>query len=445
MSLRFLYDRGVKTRTPYTVVLAALLFTACGQQIALDDAPEGIEAVRSSTTRDTKPALTGEERARFGQGSREFAFALYHQLTSGDANVFVSPYSIQSALGMLYAGAEGETEREMASALRWQLSEPTLHAAFDATDLELSGRKSQQPEGRNGEPGTGDLELRVANGAIGRKGLKLSGHFLDVLARYYGAGMFTADFEADPEPGRLAINAWVEKKTADRIHDLLPEGSLDPQTDLVLVNAIYFKASWLEPFQPGSTQSQVFHDPAGDVTVPLMFTTADLYARGDGYQASELPYVADAVRMLFVLPDAGRFTEIEAALDRNLFDEIRRGFEHYLVLLKVPKFSFESEHPLKPALQALGMKQAFERGAANFSGIASSERPLHVDDVYHKTFVALDEQGTEAAASTAAVLRAISLPPRVELTLDRPFLFVIYDEPTGQILFVGRLKHPAAK
>jgi serpin B len=359
--------------------------------------------------------------------------------------VFVSPYSVRAALGMLYAGAEGETEDEMTSALRWQLSEPALHAAFNAADLELAGRKSEQRPGRDGEPSQGDLELRVANGAFGRKGVEFSGRFLDVLARHYGAGMFTADFATDPEPGRLAINAWVEEKTADRIQDLLPKGSVDRQTNLVLVNAIYFKASWQRSFLPSMTADGVFHDPRGDVTVPLMFGGADLYERGDGYQATELAYVAPAVRMLFVLPDEGRFAEIEAALDRNLFDKIRSDFDHYMVLLKLPKFRFESQHPLKTALQALGMKRAFEPGAADFSDIARTGEPLYVDEVFHKTFIALDEQGTEAAASTAIVMQALSAPPRVDLVLDRPFLFVIYDEPTGQILFVGRLMHPAPR
>ncbi len=428
-------------RATVGAALVVLSIFACSRQVPMADGPAGIVGTRSARERETKPAVGKEQLERFGRGSRQLAFELYRQLATGDSNVFVSPYSVRIALAMLYAGAEGDTEREMASALRWPLPEPALHAAFNATDLELASRQNEPYETpRADAPSRAGFELRLASAAFIRKDTALGGSFLDVLARHYGAGMFSADFATQAERERLAINAWVEDRTASRIKDLLPPNSLGPLTTLVLVNAIYFKASWLRRFPPELTEDGIFHGAAGDVTVPLMLNVIEPYVRGDGSQATELEYVSRAVRMLLVLPDEGRFAEVEAALDQELFDHIRGTFERDEVVLKLPKLRFESSHPLKPALQTLGMRQAFEQDVANFSGITST--PLHVDAVYHKTFIAIDEQGTEAAASTGVVTQLTSSPPPVNFVLDRPFLFVIYDDPTGEILFVGRLMQP---
>jgi serpin B len=435
-----------KRLTRGAVLLLLLACASCSrtapETVPIEDAPQGIAGAKSPVARETQPALAAEDRKRFGDDGRQFAFELYRQVASGEGNVFVSPYGVRVALGMLYAGAEGDTRSEMASALRLGLPEPALHAAFNATDLELAGRTNERPPGKEpDQPSAGDIELRVVNGAFGRKDVEFAPEFLDVLARHYGTGMFRADFQAYPERERMAINLWVEDRTADRIHDLLPEGSIDPDSTLVLVNAIYFKGSWLDPFDVRDTRDEVFHDPAGDVTVPMMNGSADLYVKADGYQALELPYLSWALRILFVLPDEGRFAEIEAALDGARFDQIRKSLTRYQVSLTVPKFSFESACALKPALQALGMQTAFDRNA-DFSGIAGGPGSMRVDEIFQKTFIALDEQGTEAAAATAAVMKAVSAPPPAEFFLDRPFLFVIYDEPTGQVLFVGRLIHP---
>jgi serpin B len=220
-------------------------------------------------------------------------------------------------------------------------------------------------------------------------------------------------------------------------------GSIDASVVLVLANAIYFKGSWLQPFNAANTVEEAFHAPSGDVTVPMMNGFAEQYMAGDGYQALELPYIAPAVRMLFVLPAEGRFDEIEGALDRSRIDQIRQGLARYSVRLKLPKFSFESGFELTPALRALGMELAFQAGSADLSGIAGDPGSLYVSAVLHKAFVAVDEQGTEAAAATAVITSAVSAPPPADFFLDRPFIFLVYDEPTGQILFVGRVMDPS--
>ena len=433
-------------------IFLALFVCACGATNTGNpdtgelSGPAGIEVIRSPIARDSMPLVADDDRASFGSDSRAFALELYSQAAAQAGNVFMSPYSIRVALGMLYAGARGDTRSEMTTSLRFGLEEPTLHAAFNATDLALSGRPDElvghdSPEPPD-MPATGDLLLRVVNAAFGQSGLMFETDYLDTLAIHYGGAMYGADFASEPDRERRAINAWVERQTAERIKDLLPQGSIDRSTVLVLANAIYFKGSWLTPFDAAQTRDETFHAPTGDVSIPMMNGYAEQYAAGDGYAALELPYIAPAVRMLFVLPDEGRFDEIEAGLDQAQFDAIRGSLSRHSVVLKLPKFSFDSSFELRDALRALGMVQAFDPLEADLSGITGGQG-LYVSKVLHKAFVALDEQGTEAAAATAIVTSVVSAPPPADFFADRPFLFFIYDEPTGQILFAGRVVDPS--
>lgn len=430
------------------LLCAALAAVACtatntGNPVVEDDtgAPDGMELVRSALTRDTSPVVAESDAVAFGSDSRDFAFELYAQAAeqAGAAgNTFISPYSVRVALAMQFAGARGQTRTEMQSALRFNLPEPVLHQAFNSTAIALAGRGNELVSAES----SGDLVLRLVNGAFGSKHEVFQPAFLDTLATHYGAGMFAADFAGAPEQQRLAINDWVEDNTNQRIVDLLPPNSIEESVALVLVNTIYFKGSWLQEFDPANTRDEVFHAPGGDVTVAMMNGYAEQYAEGDGYQALELPYIAPAVRMLFILPQAGRFEEIETGLDRAFFDQVRAAVSRWSVTLKVPKFSFETSFGLTSALQAMGVEQLFQPGVADLSGIAGSPGALYVSDTFHSTFVAVDEQGTEAAAATAVVTSGTSAPPPADFFLDRPFLFAIVDDPTGQVLFVGRVMQP---
>ena len=398
-------------------------------------APDGVKLARSSLKRDTAPDVSAEDQARLGEGNRDFAFSLYQAIRDRGGNLFYSPYSISVALAMTYAGAEGVTENEMAAAMHFDLPEPTLHAAFNAADLSLQGRADERArKGGNG------FTLNVTNAMFMALGLQPKADYLDTLAVSYGAGLFLADFAADPEGQRLAINDWTGQRTRGRIPELLPARSIASDVAFVLVNAIYFKASWLEPFDRDRTQPAVFHAPAGDVSVSTMHGGGTWYMRGDDYQALELPYVSDAVRMLIVLPDEGQFEAVEARMNRELFDQTRAALGGYAVTVQLPRFTFEAGFELKDALTELGMVSAFS--AADFSGIAGLPGDIFIDQVYHKAFVAVDEEGTEAAAATAVVGRQLSAPPPAEFIADRPFLFFIHDEPAGQILFAGRLTQP---
>lgn len=401
-------------------------------------APEGAAFVRSALKREAQPNLAEGDRDSFGADNRAFAFALYGELKDEPGNLFFSPYSISTALAMTYAGAKGATHDEMQQALHFGLGEPTLHVAFNATDLALAGRKNELA-GENPE-GNG-FTLDVTNASFAQAGRDFVDSYLDVLARNYGAGMYRVDFSDHPDQKRMLINDWVADQTAQRIEELLPKGAIAADTALVLVNAIYFKASWLEPFHKSSTEDATFHAPSGDVTVPMMHRAAEQYVRGSDYQAVALPYLSDAVRMLILLPDEGAFEAVEARLDNTLFSEVQSGLSRHSVNLKLPRFSFRSEVKLASALQKLGMQRAFT-GEADLSGISGLPGELYIDEVYHQGFVAVDEEGTEAAAATASVIREHSAPPPAEFFADRPFLFFVYDQPAGQVLFTGRLVQP---
>jgi serpin B len=400
------------------------------------DVPEGAQLVRSELAREEDPALSEADAETFGAGNRDFAFALHAELAGAEPadNVFFSPFSISTALAMTYAGAEGETEQEMREALHFELPEPTLHEAFNATDRALDARASDlfpESEGQG-------FELSVVNQAWGLTGYEFEAPFLDVLGLHYGAGMLLVDLAAPPT--RVLINDWVAEQTQDRVKDLLPDGSLTVDTRFVLTNAIYFKANWLNQFDPSQTVDATFTAAAGERAVKMMHQRfAFQYGEGAGYRAVELPYLSPAVRMLLILPE-GEVDALIADLDGAAFDALRAGLSEYDVTLDLPRFSFEAERQLKEPLKALGMPLAF--GDADFTAINGGREALYIDEVYHKAFVAVDEEGTEAAAATAVVGVAESAKPTAEIRFDRPFVFVIYDRPTGQILFLGTLRDP---
>ena len=389
------------------------------------------------------PAAADAEFAKLIDGNSAFAFALYRALGSEDGNLFYSPHSISLALAMTYAGAGGQTASQMAEMLRFLLPEDELHSAFNALDQELASR-GEDIRGRDGER----FRLNIANAVWGQHDHPFLNEFLDVLAESYGAGVRPADFRGAPEESRLAINDWVAQSTEDRIKDLLPPSIIDSLTRMVLTNAIYFNASWSSPFNKANTRQRPFHLLDGSsVDVPMMRTSEDFgYAAGDGYQAVDLPYVGHELSMTVIVPGKGRFAGFEDSLDASLLDSIIAGLGVRYVTLDLPKFEFESKFRLSEALKSMGMPDAFDSAASDFSGMdgkscaAGDEECLYIREVVHKAFVSVDEAGTEAAAATAVVMQVESAPPDpVTLTVDRPFVFIIRDRETGAILFVGRV------
>jgi serpin B len=422
-------------------LLVAILFVAALAALAACAQPQAEVIVQSSNQRITPPPANQADQAGLVDGNNQFAFDLYGALKDGAGNLFCSPYSVSLALAMTYAGARGATEGQMARTLHFTLPQDRLHPAFNVLDSRLS----QLGLGAKGKDGKG-FRLNIVNDIWGQQGYSFLAPFLDTLARNYGAGLRPLDFEAAPEASRTAINDWVGQKTEGRIKDLVPPGAIDSLTRLVLTNAIYFNAAWQYPFEKAATKDGAFHLlDGGEVTAPMMQQTKSLrYARGTDYQAVELPYDGSELSMLLLLPVSGRFAAFEESLDAGQLKAISGNLSSERVALTMPSYEFTSTFSLKKTLTALGMPDAFT-GSADFSGMSGS-RDLSIAEVFHKAFVAVDEAGTEAAAATAVVMRAMGVPDSelIEVTVDRPFIFLIRDNSTGTILFIGRVLNSGA-
>jgi len=404
---------------------------ACGQAT-------GGDLLQSDEPRETAPDVGDTDLEALVEGNSDFVFDLYQQLRDEEGNLFYSPYSISLALAITYGGARGETEAQMADALSFSLPQNQLHPAFNALALELESRG----EGAEGKDGEG-FRLNIVNAIWGQLDYEFLSDFLDLLAVNYGAGLRVLDYINSPEESRITINDWVADQTEGRIEDLIPPGLINAMTRLVLTNAIYFNAAWNYPFEEDMTEDGIFNLlDGGEVTVPMMSQSEHLgYAEGDGYQAVDLPYDGEELSMVILLPDSGQFEAFEAALDAATVAGIIEDIDYREVDLTMPKFEFDSSFSLSQALSALGMPVAFST-SADFSGMTGN-RDLYIADVVHKAFVSVDEAGTEAAAATAVVMELTAMPDVVEVSIDRPFIFLIRDIETGTILFVGRTLNPA--
>ena len=380
------------------------------------------------------PGATGPELADLTRGNTAFAFDLYRTLAQSDGDLFYSPHSVSLALAMTYAGARGETERQMAETLRFLLPQERLHLAFNALDLALASRGA----GAAGQDAA-SFQLNIANSVWGQKDHEFVAAFLDVLAEQYGSEVRRADFRRAPEESRVRINDWVADETEARINDLIPPGAIEPTTRLVLANAIYFNAAWQLPFDERATAPGPFHPLGGGYIEASMMRQEGRfgYAHGEGYQAVELPYDGGEVAMAILLPDEGSFSEFEGLLDASMVDGVLEDLETRRVLLTMPKFEVRASFGLAGTLEAMGMPNAFDERAADFSGMdgtscfAGDDECLLVADVVHQAFLSVDEAGTEAAAATAAtvgITRASAEP--VTLTIDRPFIFLVRDRAT---------------
>lgn len=399
-----------------------------------------LQLARSDVERTTSPEVTEEELTTRVRGNNAFALDFYHAIQGAEGNLFYSPYSISSALAMTYAGAEGETEEQMAETLRYDLPEESLHAAFNSLSLALTEEEEQEEQEDEGDR----FVLDIANAIWGQQGYPFRQDYLDVLASNYGAGIHILDFAQAAEQARQTINTWVSEQTNGKIENLIPRGVIDDMTRLILTNAIYFRASWKLPFDEEQTQDGPFHLPDGEeISVPMMHQTTRFgYTEGEEYQAVELPYVGDRASMVIVAPEAGQFSAFEESLQAQDIGGVIENMETKEVALTMPKFSFDASFQLAQQLAEMGMPQAFSPEEANFSDIDGS-RKLYITEVLHKAFVSVDETGTEAAAATAVVVGITSAPTEpIELTLDRPFIFFIRDVETGTILFMGRVLNP---
>jgi serpin B len=405
--------------------------------------PKPVGEIRTEAT--PKPsqmpsvALSPEGAARrdargFARGSMAFAFDLYKELSSSGGNLFFSPYSISTALAMVYGGARGNTAAEMARTLHLSLDQEKLHPAF----AELQGAINKIQE-------AGDIRLSVANSLWPQEGYSFLPEYLSLVETYYGATITPVDFKGNRTGACATINRWVEQKTENRIRELVQPAMLADPTFLVLVNAIYFKGKWEHEFAPNDTQEGPFYLSANQpVQVPLMQQTESFrYAEAESLQILELPYRGSELSMLILLPkEIDGYKELEQDLTPESLDAWRDRLAGQRLEVHVPKFRMELTFQLGGTLHAMGMHDAFVLGKANFAGMDGRTDRLFIGGVIHKAYVDVNEEGTEAAAATAVgMFGGMPVPPSV-FRVDHPFLFLIQENRTGSILFMGRVVDP---
>jgi serpin B len=390
--------------------------------------------------------------------TNQFGVDLHRQLAKSNENLCLSPYSIQSALAMTFAGADGETRAEMARVLHFPTEGEAIHASFASLERslgEMSAKTAKIAEQSKKHSGPSEpITLSIANHLFAQIGYDFRDPFRDLVKKFYGAPFEMVNFKENPDVARVYINHWVAEQTRDKIRDLIPPRGVNELTRLVLANAIYLKAPWAWEFNDKLTEPRPFHARGGAaVDVPTMENQKMFgYAKHDGFTAVSLPYSGSDLQFVVLIPDdVGGLKKLEATLSTDMLARCAK-LDVQEVDLELPKFKIEPPTiPLAENLKQLGMKTAFDdpQGSANFDKM-SPRRPdkyLAISNVFHKTFIAVDEKGTEAAAATAVVMMELTArfeKPKepIHVKVDRPFLYAIQHVPSGACLFIGRVTDP---
>lgn len=417
-------------------LLATLFLPACGASSGPTPTEPGTDSKPGA------PAWTGAQSAdALGDvaavvtGNTEFALDMYAKLAAADSgNLFFSPASISTALAMTYAGARNDTQDVMAKVMHFGLPQARLHASFKELDARLAAQPNKS-------------ELAIANRLWGEQSWTFLPEFLAVTRDQYGAELETLNFKQNPDAARKTINAWVEDATRGRIRDLLKKPNVRPDTRLILTNAVYFKAPWAFPFEKETTRPEPFWLASGEQQqTPMMRQIAVAgYGEVDGVKVLEMAYEGDALSMVVLLPaERDGLAALEKRLDTDTLNRLVTSTRRQKVDIWLPKFKYERRTELKKTFGDLGMGLAFSR-RADFRGM-TGQPELKIDDVIHQAFIAVYEEGTEAAAATAVVMAEItSAGPRPQPNVfraDHPFVYLIRDRATGTILFMGRLAQP---
>jgi serpin B len=389
----------------------------------------------------TAGSADGAARDKPASADNTFAAHLYAAVgAKSDSNTFFSPASIATALAMTSAGARGDTERQMLDVLGFQgANRDALNAAFASLLKDI-----------NGAGGDRGYQLSTANRLWGQKGFNFLPSFLNETQKQYGAGLEEIDFAGNVDAARNTINAWVEKQTADKIKELIKPGMLTPDARLVLTNAIYFKGSWADPFKKELTQDEPFQTGSADqkTNVPMMHRSGSYrYVEDDATQILELPYAKNEVSMVVVLPrKVEGLADVEKAIDAKWLKALSGRLHARQVQVGLPRFKIKAEFELSKVLASMGMPLAFG-SKADFSGM-TTEQKLVLDQVIHQAYVDVNEEGTEAAAATAVTMRLMAVrkpEPLAVFRADHPFVFMIRDNRSGAILFMGKLVKPEPK
>ena len=379
---------------------------------------------------DDGPVISGQD-FKAEQSSNNFAVDLYNRYKNTNDNVFFSPFSISTALSMVYEGAAGQTADEMRRVLYLT---PDNSARWSGISGLISFINKPVKQ----------YEFRTANDIWCEQTYSLLTNYTNIVTSYYGAQAFSTDFNGAPEASRAAINARVASLTNDKILNLLGEGSVTSDTRVVLTNAVYFKADWMHQFDPDRTFPGVFNLPDGTTKITeTMKNTLPLKIENfaGAAQVVRLPYVQDELSMYIFLPEQGGMAALESALTAQALTSwfaSRSDAGASTVDLYIPKFKFTISYDMAGTLAAMGMPTVFTWGA-DLSGIDGT-RNLSVSSVVHKAFIAVDEKGTEAAAATGVVIGITSVPvPNPEFRVDRPFIFMICDNTKNTIIFMGKI------
>ena len=364
--------------------------------------------------------------------NNQFAFDLYSELDKHeDGNMFYSPYSISAALAMTYEGAKGQTADEMKSVFHFP-EEDILRPNFAAIYNDINKENKE-------------YKLKTGNALWVQKDYPFLEEYISRVENYYGGKAAMLDFVEETEKSRQTINSFIEEQTKDKIKDLIPKGCLGEMTRLVLTNAIYFKGIWEWEFDKSDTREEDFKITSTDIVkTPIMSMNPEdakfNYAQTEDLQILELPYKGDKISMLILLP-----TENLDSIESSLTVEKLNGYksqmkETKLSSISLPKFEFDSKYFMKNTLVSLGMPKAFSNDA-DFSGMIG-KKDLYISNVIHQAYVAVDEKGTEAAAATAVIMFESFAMPMNIFRADHPFVFIIQEKDTGNILFLGRVVDP---
>ncbi|MBW3013092.1 serpin family protein [Candidatus Woesearchaeota archaeon] len=403
----------------FALALLSVLLVGCGEEeqdivVPVDDAD-----------------ATPEKVAGVVDANNQFAFDLYHKYKGQSGNIFYSPYSISTALAMTYEGAGGKTAEEMQNVFHFP-DEETRRPAFARIYNEINKKDKS-------------YKLNTANALWAQEDFNFLPEYMGMIEQYYGGRATNLDFIGDAEGSRQTINNWVEEQTNDKIKDLIPERIINEMTRLVLTNAIYFKGTWVKQFDKKDTMDEDFYvNPETTVKVPMMRQTGEEakfnYAETEDLQMLELPYDGEELSMLILLPKED-LKAIDDSLTPEKISSIRKMLHEQQINIYIPKFKFETKYMMKEDLEQMGMPTAFSM-YADFSGMTGDDS-LYIAQVIHQAFVEVNEEGTEAAAATAVIMELKAAMIEREFRADHPFIFIIQQKDTGNILFMGRVNKPA--
>ena len=368
------------------------------------------------------------------EANNRFAINLYSQYKSEEGNIFFSPFSISTAMAMVYEGAEGKTAKEIKSVFGFPKYDNSRRNQYSNLLSEINKKDKE-------------YALKTANALWAEQDFQFLDEYLTTVEKYYAGKTTNLDFKNEPDSSRLIINNWVKDKTNNKIKDLFPEGSIHPLTRLVLTNAIYFKAEWLKQFDADKTRDMNFRvNPDKSIKVPMMQRTDRKsifdYTQNEDLQILEMPYAGEDLSMLILLPLDDDIEALENSFTIEKLTEWKKSLRKRRVNIYIPKFKFETKYFMKNTLSNLGMPTAFTN-SADFSGMTGT-KDLKIDKVIHQAFIEVNEEGTEAAAATGvSIIRKTSIPPPTPIfKADHPFIFIIQQIKTGNILFMGRVNNP---